>query len=72
METPRLDGLLTVKGVTRGDPVFIRIFKAEREMGLWMGRAERSTLTKTYPICTFSDVLGPKLKEGEAARARIR
>jgi len=29
-----------------------------------MGRAERFTLIKTYPICTFSGALGPKLREG--------
>jgi len=65
MKTARLDELLTIKGVARGDPVFIRIFKAERELELWMGRAERFTRIKTYPICAFSGTLGPKLKEGD-------
>ncbi|WP_207787556.1 L,D-transpeptidase family protein [Candidatus Thiosymbion oneisti] len=65
LTTPQLDELLTAKGVTRGTPVFIRIFKAERELELWMGKAERFTRIKTYPICAFSGALGPKLKEGD-------
>jgi len=65
MKTPQLDERFTGKGVTRGNPVFIRIFKAERELDLWMGKAERFTLIKTYPICAFSGTLGPKLKEGD-------
>jgi len=65
VQTSRLDELLTIKGVTRGNSVFIRIFKAERELELWMGRAERFTLIKTYPICAFSGTLGPKLREGD-------
>jgi len=65
LKTPQLDELLTGKGVTRGSPVFIRIFKAERELELWMEKAGRFTRIKTYPICTFSGTLGPKLKEGD-------
>jgi len=65
LKTPQLDERLTGKGVTRGNPVFIRILKAERELELWMAKAEHFTLIKTYPICAFSGTLGPKLKEGD-------
>jgi len=65
MKTPQLDERFTSKEVSRGNPVFIRIFKAERELELWMGKAERFTLIKTYPICAFSGALGPKLMEGD-------
>jgi murein L,D-transpeptidase YafK len=50
-----------------GDPVFIRIFKEENILELWM-RGEESykyTLVKTYPICNWSGSLGPKIKEGD-------
>ena len=56
---------LTIKGVKEGNPVFIRIFKAESELELWMQRGERFTLVKTYPICAWSGTLGPKRKQGD-------
>ncbi len=50
-----------------GDPVFIRIFKQESELELWsFDRGNnRWALAKTYPICSWSGTLGPKLKEGD-------
>lgn len=50
-----------------GDPVFIRIFKEENSLELWM-KPEKSntyTLIKTYPICKWSGGLGPKKREGD-------
>jgi len=50
-----------------GDPVFIRIFKEENILELWM-KPENSytyTLVKTYPICKWSGALGPKFREGD-------
>lgn len=50
-----------------GDPVFIRIFKKEAELEVWMmPEGERQyRLIQTYPICAFSGDLGPKLREGD-------
>lgn len=56
---------LAEKGVRLGDPVFIRIFKQESKLELWMKRGERFVLFATYPICRWSGLLGPKLKEGD-------
>jgi len=39
--------MLISKDVTKGDPVFIRIFRAERELELWMRKVKRFTLLKT-------------------------
>lgn len=61
----RLDDRLAAKGVKRGDPVFIRIFKSELRLELWMKQGERFVLFDSYPICFFSGRLGPKLKEGD-------
>jgi murein L,D-transpeptidase YafK len=61
----RLDERLSAKGLTRGAPIFIRIFKSELRLELWMKQGERFVLFDTYPICTFSGRLGPKLKEGD-------
>ncbi len=48
-----------------GDPVFIRIFKKESVLELWMKRGAKYRLLKSYPICKYSGELGPKLKEGD-------
>lgn len=50
-----------------GDKIFIRIFKKESELEIWI-KAKNSTkykLLKVYNICSYSGRLGPKLKEGD-------
>src|SRR5262245_52727413 len=56
---------LATAGLTAGDPVFIRIFKAESQLELWIRKGERFQLFAAYPICRWSGVLGPKLREGD-------
>lgn len=66
--TPDLAALeprLAEAGLERGLPVFIRIFKAEFELELWMLRDGRFLRFATYPICRWSGGLGPKLREGD-------
>lgn len=60
-----LDDRLAIAGVSRGDPVFIRVFKESRELELWLRGGERFTLAKIYPICAYSGGLGPKRREGD-------
>lgn len=48
-----------------GDPVFMRIFKKEAVLEMWMRHAGKYHLIQTYPICAYSGDLGPKLKEGD-------
>lgn len=48
-----------------GDPIFIRIFKLESELEIWLQGKEGFKLFATYPICRWSGRLGPKLKEGD-------
>ena len=63
---PILTELLEERGLNVGSPVFIRIFKEESELEVWLqGNDLTYTLFKTYPICTFSGELGPKQKEGD-------
>ncbi len=65
---PRFDKLperLAGKDVTLGSAIFIRIFKAESELELWMKKGRQFVLFQTYPICRWSGFLGPKLKEGD-------
>jgi murein L,D-transpeptidase YafK len=56
---------LAAKGMRAGNPVMIRIFKAESQLELWMQKDDRFELFATYPICTWSGKLGPKLQEGD-------
>ena len=61
----RLDERLAAAGFKRGDAVFIRLFKAEMTLELWMKRGDSFTLFATYPICYWSGRLGPKLQTGD-------
>jgi murein L,D-transpeptidase YafK len=68
--TPPFDGKgleqrLAARGIEPGSPIFIRIFKAEAELELWMDAGKRYELFATYPICNWSGSLGPKISEGD-------
>lgn len=61
----RLDERLDEVGVKLGAPVFVRIFKQEHLLEIWMKKDDRFVLFASYPICRWSGYLGPKLKEGD-------
>ena len=61
----RFDERLAARGVKLGVPVYIRIFKLESELELWVEKGGRFERFATYPICLWSGRLGPKLKEGD-------
>ncbi len=48
-----------------GSPVFIRIFKEEAALEVWLKDGQAYRKLHSYPICKFSGFLGPKLKEGD-------
>ena len=56
---------LTAKGLRQGQPVFVRIFKQEAVLELWMRDDKAWRLFQSYPICRFSGGLGPKLRQGD-------
>ncbi|ANM29974.1 2-dehydro-3-deoxyphosphooctonate aldolase [Acidobacteria bacterium Mor1] len=60
-----LSRALAHKGLSLGAPIFIRIFKQESELELWVEKGGRFELFRTYPICTWSGELGPKLRQGD-------
>lgn len=64
-ELARLTERLAAKDLKLGQPLFIRIFKAESELEIWVLKGERFELLDTYPICHWSGTLGPKLREGD-------
>ena len=62
----RIDGALAKKGLSFGSSVYIRIFKAEAQLEVWLQHGAGYELFKTYPICAMSGTLGPKEREGDA------
>ncbi|MDZ4811703.1 MAG: murein L,D-transpeptidase family protein [Pseudomonadota bacterium] len=64
---PALERRLNPLGLKLGNPVFVRIFKQERELELWMqSDADRAyQLVHSYPICAYSGELGPKTRQGD-------
>ena len=61
----RIDQRLASHGVAMGVPVYIRIFKLESELELWVEKDGRFVRLAAYPICLWSGRLGPKLREGD-------
>lgn len=61
----RLDERLAAKGVKLGVPIYLRIFKLDSELELWVEKDGRFVRFATYPICRWSGRLGPKLREGD-------
>jgi len=58
--------LLGKKDMKHDAPIFVRIFKEESELEIWKARADgRFYHFKTYPICTWSGDLGPKIRQGD-------
>jgi murein L,D-transpeptidase YafK len=60
-----LERRLSDGGFALGDEAFIRIFKDERELEVWLRRGAGFELFRSYPVCNWSGDLGPKLKEGD-------
>jgi murein L,D-transpeptidase YafK len=56
---------LAGQGLRQGQPVYLRIFKQEAVLELWMKGDQGWRLFQSYPICRFSGELGPKLKQGD-------
>lgn len=62
----RLDETLAKKGLSFGSSVYVRIFKEEAELEVWLQNGAQYELLKTYSICALSGSLGPKTREGDA------
>lgn len=57
----RLKGI----GYTDNPRLYIRIFKEEKLLEVWIKGADRFKLYRSYEICRYSGELGPKLAEGD-------
>jgi len=56
---------LPARDFKRGARVFLRIFKREGILELWMKHGETYALFKSFPICKWSGHLGPKLRSAD-------
>ena len=56
---------LAEKGLAVGNAMFIRVFKAESELEIWLKKGDRFEHFATYPVCNWSGTLGPKVSEGD-------
>lgn len=60
-----LDERLKKIGAKVGSPIFMRIFKREFELEVWLKSGGKFKHLTTYPICKWSGRLGPKLQQGD-------
>jgi murein L,D-transpeptidase YafK len=66
--TSSIEDLFRRRGISYpASEMFIRVFKRERELELWVRSANRPRfeLLRTYPVCALAGVLGPKRVEGD-------
>ena len=56
---------LVDKGFVLGAPVFLRVFKVENVVEVWLKQGDAYALFESYPICKWSGSMGPKLREGD-------
>lgn len=63
---PKIVKELAAKNLEFGAPIFIRIFKEEMALEVWLRSEINFKLFKTYPICTYGfGGLGPKIRQGD-------
>jgi murein L,D-transpeptidase YafK len=54
------------RGFNWGTPIFIRIFKAERILEVWLKKPSGFERFRSFSICTYGGKgLGPKLRQGD-------
>jgi murein L,D-transpeptidase YafK len=58
---------MVMRGMSMDNPMYIRAFKSEMKLELWVKNSYRNQfeLFRTYDICSKSGALGPKIKEGD-------
>ena len=62
---PGLEAALVKQELRWGEAIYLRLFKRESLLELWVRNGEHYTLFRSYEICYHSGTLGPKLAEGD-------
>ncbi len=61
-----LDRALCEKKLAWGAPIYVRIFKREKRLEVWLKKGRRFRIFKCYPICTYgAKGIGPKTRQGD-------
>ena len=63
--TQNLKELFKERELKWGSPIFIRAFKKERQLELWVKKGDSFVLLNSYFIAATSGELGPKLRQGD-------
>lgn len=66
-QVPKVEKQMAAAHFELGAPVYLRLFKQEGTLEAWLRDPNTGlyNLFKSYPICTYSGYLGPKLREGD-------
>jgi murein L,D-transpeptidase YafK len=62
---PRLQNELADKRLKPGSALYLRIFKEEDNLEIWVKNGQEYQFFKSYNICFFSGGLGPKVRKGD-------
>lgn len=62
---PFLSKAVETFGANMGSPIFLRAFKQEKQLELWIWRDSAWALFRTYAICKIPGEPGPKRKQGD-------
>jgi murein L,D-transpeptidase YafK len=62
---PILEAQFETRGLVLGNQIFMRVFKSEKTLEVWVRSEDKFRLFKTYWICYFSGGLGTKTREGD-------
>ncbi len=60
-----LDAMFAAAGVAADAAILLRIFKQEAMLEVWGNTGSGYALLRSYPICRYSGMLGPKLRQGD-------
>ncbi|MGI9482088.1 MAG: L,D-transpeptidase family protein [Hyphomicrobiales bacterium] len=64
--SPEMKALLKQKRIKPGGKMYVRIFKQESQLEVWLQNTSNTyTKVTTYKICNWSGDLGPKTKQGD-------
>jgi len=64
--SPKMEALMSEKGMNARSPILLRAYKAESELEVWKQDSQgQYKLLKSFPMCRWSGQLGPKKVEGD-------
>lgn len=64
-QLPILKQEFSNQGLELGEDIFIRIFKTEKRLEIWVKEGGAYKLFREYKICTYSGAIGTKKREGD-------